>query len=134
MKGVLKIELEKHMSEYGNLVFGESDKGIPFSIERIYYIYGVSGTTRRGFHAHKNLKQVLLCVNGSCEILLDDGSSKEIIILNEPNKGISVEGVIWREMYNFTEGTVLLVLASDYYNEEDYIRNYDEFLMYIKGV
>ncbi|MCZ8531809.1 sugar 3,4-ketoisomerase [Psychrobacillus psychrodurans] len=111
----------------GSLVSLESNRNIPFDIKRLYYIYGTSDQPR-GFHAHKALRQVLICVKGSCKILLDDGIEKRVYELNLPNKGILVEKMVWREMYDFSEDCVLLVLASEYYDEKDYIRDYSDFL------
>ena len=88
---------------------------------------------RRGYHAHKQLKQLLICVAGSCIIMLDDGKDKEEIILDRPNKGLLLEPGLWREMHDFSEGAVLMVCASEHYDESDYIRNYDEFLAWIKA-
>ena len=108
------------------------NKNIPFEIKRVYYIFDTKDGVRRGFHAHKNLEQVLVCVNGSCEILLDDGKEKSIIKLENRNEGLFIEKMVWREMFNFSADCVLMVLASDYYYEEDYIRDYQKFLNLIK--
>ncbi|MCK4870861.1 MAG: WxcM-like domain-containing protein, partial [Gammaproteobacteria bacterium] len=83
---------------------------------------------RRGLHAHRKLKQIAVCVHGSCRISLDDGKNKKDILLDSPNKGLLIEGLVWREMYDFSADSVLMVIADDYYNEEDYIRDYDTFL------
>jgi len=111
----------------GSLISLEQNKNIPFEIKRVYYIYGNSENIRRGFHAHKKLQQVAICINGSCEIMIDNGKEKEIVILNSPNKGLLIQNMIWREMYNFSEDCILMVLADDFYDESDYIRNYEEF-------
>ena len=116
----------------GNLISLEENKNIPFDIKRVYYIFDNKEGVRRGFHAHKNLQQVLICVNGSCEILLDDGKEKSIIKLENRNEGLFIEKMIWHEMFNFSADCVLMVLASDYYYEEDYIRDYEEFKNYLK--
>lgn len=118
--------------ERGTLVPIESDKDIPFSIKRVYYMYGSSKEVRRGYHAHKDLQQVLICIYGSCKVLLDDGFEKKTIELNMSHQGLHIGDYIWREMFDFSDDAVLMVLASGYYNEEDYIRNYDEFLKYVK--
>ncbi len=115
----------------GSLVALESNKQIPFEIKRTYYIFGTKQDVSRGFHAHKNLSQVLICVSGSCQILLDDGNTKDEIVLNSPNQGLLIKNLIWREMHNFSTDCVLLVLASDYYNESDYIRDYNEFIYHV---
>ena len=111
----------------GSLVSLESFKNIPFEIKRSYYIFRTSPNISRGMHAHKNLKQVLISLAGNCEIFLDDGKNQDKIILNSPSQGLYIEGLVWREMRNFSLDCVLLVLADNYYNEEDYIRNYNQF-------
>ncbi len=128
---ITKYEFDIHGDDRGQLVAIEQLKDIPFKIERVYYIYKTSDGVRRGFHAHKDLEQILVCVHGSCKILLDDGKSKKNIILDKPNEGLYIPNSIWREMYDFSPDAVLLVLASNLYNEKDYIRNYNEFLSYI---
>ena len=127
------LSFHKRADNKGSLVFLEGLKDIPFDIKRIYYIHGVDGSSRRGFHAHKELHQVLICVHGSCKIMLDDGTYKADVTLNNPAEGLLVEGIFWREMYDFSSGAVLLVLASDYYDENDYIRDYNEFLQYVEA-
>lgn len=126
-------QFRHHYSEWGKLVFAEGNHDVPFEIKRVYYICDVPNGVRRGFHAHKHLEQYLICVHGECKVLLDDGESKGIVLLNDPKEGIYVGPGIWREMYDFSEGAVLLVLASMYYDENDYIRNYNTFLKYKKG-
>ena len=116
----------------GNLISLEENKNIPFDIKRVYYIFDNKEGVRRGFHAHKNLEQVLVCVNGSCEIWLDDGKEKSIIKLENRNEGLFIEKLVWREMFNFSADCVLMVLASDYYDEKDYIRDYNDFKNYLK--
>ena len=118
----------------GALTFIESDRDVPFTIRRVYYLYNVKDDARRGFHAHKALQQYLICVHGSCKVLLDDGSVKKEVLLNNPNEGLYVGPSTWREMYDFTDGAVLLVLASEYYDETDYIRDYDSFLKYVREI
>ncbi|WGL95362.1 sugar 3,4-ketoisomerase [Arsenophonus nasoniae] len=112
----------------GSLVALEENKTIPFNIRRVYYIFGTQLGVSRGFHAHKNLKQVAVCVTGKCRMTLDNGRDRIDIILDSPTKGILIENNIWREMHDFSPDCVLLVLASEYYNEADYIRNYGDFL------
>lgn len=129
---VKTVYLEEHGDERGTLVSCEQMKNIPFEIKRVYYMFGTKPGVRRGYHAHKCLKQILICVSGSCKILLDDGNDKEIVDLDKPNKGLIVESNMWREMFDFSEDAVLMVLASEVYDESDYIRNYDEFLKYVK--
>ena len=123
---------EPHGDDRGQLTAIEALKDLPFEIKRVYYIYDTLPGVRRGFHAHKNLQQVLLCVNGSCKIHLDDGTDTAEITLDKPNEGLYIANNMWREMYDFSEGAVLLVLASQYYDEADYIRNYDAFMQMIK--
>jgi dTDP-4-dehydrorhamnose 3,5-epimerase-like enzyme len=111
----------------GSLVALESSETIPFDIKRVYYIFGNRKNVSRGFHAHRNLKQVMLCITGSCQIILDDGESRDSVWLNSPVRGLLVEDLVWREMRNFSPDCVLLVIASEHYNESDYIRDYNEF-------
>jgi dTDP-4-dehydrorhamnose 3,5-epimerase-like enzyme len=119
--------------ERGNLISLEGNKNVPFEIKRVYYIFETKESVRRGFHAHKNLKQVAICVSGSCKFLLDDGKNKEIILLDSSNKGLLIDKMIWHEMFAFSKDCVLMVLADGYYDESDYIRSYDEFLKVING-
>jgi dTDP-4-dehydrorhamnose 3,5-epimerase-like enzyme len=120
--------------ERGSLVAIEELQDIPFDIKRIYYIFATRKDVRRGLHAHKQLLQVLICVHGNCTILLDNGVERDEIILNNPTRGLFIDRMIWREMYDFSPDAVLLVLASEHYSEEDYIRDYNEFkLLYEEG-
>jgi dTDP-4-dehydrorhamnose 3,5-epimerase-like enzyme len=112
----------------GSLVALERDKALPFDIKRIYYIYRTAEGVSRGFHAHKNLKQVAICVAGRCRMVLDNGITKEDAWLDSPTRGILIESMVWREMHDFSPDCVLLVLASEHYDESDYIRTYDQFL------
>jgi dTDP-4-dehydrorhamnose 3,5-epimerase-like enzyme len=112
----------------GSLISLEENRNIPFEIKRVYYILESNRDTSRGFHAHKNLQQVAVCVAGSCRFILDDGKSRESITLNSPAMGLYINNNKWREMYDFSSDCVLMVLASEYYDEADYIRDYDEFL------
>ena len=131
---VKKYTFQQHGDNRGTLVAVEQFKDIPFEIRRIYYIYNVQPGIHRGFHAHKSLEQILICVSGSCKILLDNGIEKDVVALDNPCEGLYMPKHMWREMYDFSPGTVLLVLASDLYCEEDYLREYDDFLMFVKGV
>ena len=117
--------------ERGSLVALESNKSVPFDIKRVYYIFGTKKSVSRGFHAHLNLKQVAVCVTGSCRFILDNGKQKEEIILDSATKGLLIEDLTWREMYDFSPDCVLMVLASEYYDESDYIRDYQEFLQIV---
>ena len=116
----------------GALVSIEGEKNIPFDIKRVYYIYGVQPGIARGFHAHKALEQIAVCVSGQCKMLLDDGKNKEEVWLNSPEKGIYIRNMVWREMHEFSADCVLLVLASARYDEVDYIRDYSVFLAQVK--
>ncbi|WP_096027559.1 sugar 3,4-ketoisomerase [Campylobacter lanienae] len=112
----------------GCLIALENLKEIPFKIQRIYYIYDTNPDFPRGAHAHKELEQVLIMMDGSCEIVLNDGKHSKSITLNRPDIGLFIGKNMWREMRNFSYGAKLLVLASDYYDDSEYIRDYDEFL------
>lgn len=114
--------------ERGSLIALEGNKSIPFDIKRVYYIYGTQSGVARGFHAHKELKQVAIVVRGSCRFILDDGKNRTEVELNNPAKGLLIESFMWREMHDFSEDCVLIVLADQLYDESDYIRNYDEFI------
>jgi dTDP-4-dehydrorhamnose 3,5-epimerase-like enzyme len=114
--------------ERGELISLEAQKNIPFAIQRVYYIFNTQSDVRRGFHAHKKLEQVLVCINGRCSILLDDGRQRITVQLDSPAIGLPVGAMIWHEMYDFSPGAVLIVLASAHYDEDDYIRDYEEFL------
>ncbi|HEA7842534.1 TPA: WxcM-like domain-containing protein [Campylobacter coli] len=116
----------------GSLIALENLKEIPFEVKRIYYIYDTKPEFPRGAHAHRELEQVLIMMEGSCELVLNDGKNIKNIILNRPDMGIFIGKNMWREMKNFSYGAKLLVLASDFYNEKEYIRNYNEFLRLIK--
>lgn len=121
-----------HGDDRGQLVAIEAMKDLPFQVKRVYYIYDTLPNVRRGFHAHKRLEQILICVHGSCKIHLDNGEDTAEILLDKPNEGLYISNNMWREMYDFSDGAVLLVLASEYYDEADYIRNYDEFIKMVK--
>lgn len=112
----------------GSLIALENLKELPFEIKRIYYIYDTKPDFPRGAHAHKNLEQVLIAIDGSCEVLLNDGKNQASVILNRPDKGLYIGKNMWRDMKNFSYGAKLLVLASDFYDEKEYIRDYEEFL------
>ena len=118
--------------ERGSLVALEAEKTVPFAIKRVYYIFATQQGVARGFHAHQKLKQVAVCVTGKCRMILDDGTTREEAWLDSPTKGLLIGDLIWREMHDFSEDCVLLVLASEHYDEADYIRGYEEFLEYTK--
>lgn len=111
----------------GQLTVLEGNRSVPFYIKRVYYLTGTKPGVSRGFHAHKNLEQIAVCVSGKCRMVLDDGLCREETLLDSPSKAIRIEKMIWHEMYDFSPDCVLLVLASEYYDESDYIRDYSEF-------
>lgn len=114
--------------KYGSLTPIEGKNDVPFEIKRVYYITKVEGNVTRGFHSHRRLHQVLICLNGSIKIRLINPEGEEVIELKDPSIGLYIGPYIWREMFDFSEGSVLLVLASEYFDEDDYIRNYDFYL------
>ncbi len=114
--------------ERGSLIAIEEGYNAPFDIKRVYYIFDTKKNVIRGYHAHINLKQIAIAVKGSCTFIIDDGKKREDILLNNPNKGLLIEGLIWREMKEFSEDCVLLVIASEHYNEDDYIRDYQKLI------
>ena len=122
------IDFEIHGDSRGKLISLEELKNIPFEIKRVYYIYDTLPEEVRGKHAHKELEQIVIAMDGACQFVLDDGKTVEKIWLNTPNKGLYIGKNIWREMKHFSYGCKLMVLASDYYDEKEYIRNYEEFL------
>lgn len=122
------LPLQTHGDERGSLIALEQDKNIPFEIKRVYYLFNTTSNVRRGFHAHKNLTQVVIAVRGSCRFLLDDGKEKITLLLDNPAQGLLIDSCVWREMYDFSEDCVLMVLANHLYDESDYIRNYDDFI------
>lgn len=121
------LEFQKIGNNLGNLTPIESLKDIPFKIKRIYYITNVPSDSVRGFHSHRNLEQVLICLNGSVKIRVKTPYEEDIVELIDPAKGLYIGNMVWREMFEFSEQSVLLVLASEYYNEDDYLRTYDEY-------
>lgn len=122
------IDLPSHGDDRGSLVSLEGCKTIPFDIKRVYYIFGTEQGISRGFHAHKQLQQVVVCVAGKCRMILDDGENRVSIWLDSPTKGLVIGDLVWREMHDFSSDCVLLVLASEYFDEGDYIRDYSIFL------
>ena len=127
MKNIETFTFEENKDSYGSLVPIEAEKDIPFSVKRIYYIYNVQENMRRGFHSHVELHQMLICVSGSVKILTKTPFEEEITVLNNPSKGLYIGPMVWREMYDFSEGAVLLVLASEWYTLSDYIRDYSQY-------
>ena len=124
---IKRILLPKIEERRGNLSVIENDT-VPFDIKRVYYLYDVPSGAERGGHAHKEFQQFLVALSGSFDVVLNDGKEKQIITLNKPNEGLLINSGIWRELENFSSGTVCLVIASEVYIEDDYIRDFDEFL------
>ena len=114
----------------GSLIVMDKHSGVPFTAKRVYYLFGTAEGESRGFHAHKKLHQIAICVSGRCRMVLDDGAVREDVWLDSPALGVALPPMLWHEMYDFSSDCVLLVLASDYYDESDYIRNYKEFREY----
>lgn len=128
MEKIKELKIKKIKSPGGSLSFFEKNKEINFNIKRIYYIYEFSKENRRGFHAHKELKQVMFCPYGKIQVEFTDGKIKESYLLDDPTKILVIEKGYWREFVSLEEGSILCVGASDVYDEKDYIRNYDEYL------
>ncbi|MDD2244602.1 MAG: FdtA/QdtA family cupin domain-containing protein [Dysgonamonadaceae bacterium] len=126
------IEIDKHHHEKGNISVIENGKTIPFNVKRVYYLYDVPGGESRGGHAHKELHQFIVAASGSFDVTLDDGVLKRTFTINRPYHGLLVVPGIWRELDNFSSGSVCLVLASKEYDENDYIRDYNTFKEYKK--
>ena len=122
------IDMKVFGDARGKLVSLESNKNIPFDIKRVYYIYDTLPEETRGKHSHKNLEQIIIAIDGACQFVLDDGKTREKVWLNRPDVGLYIGKNMWREMRHFSYGCKLMVLASDYYSEEEYIRNYEDFL------
>lgn len=122
------IDLPKIQDPRGNLTFIEPDKHIPFQIQRVYYLYDVPGGSERGGHAHRELHQLIIAMSGSFDVLLDDGKNKKRVHLCRSYYGLYVCPMIWRELDNFSTGSVCMVLASNKYSEDDYYRDYGEFM------
>lgn len=128
-KGVQIISIPKIEERRGNLSVIENDT-IPFDIKRVYYLYDVPTGSERGGHAHKNLQQFLVALSGSFDVVLNDGKKEQIVTLNKPFEGLLINSGIWRELRNFSSGSICLVVASEVYIEDDYIRDFDEFIKY----
>ncbi|OSL18630.1 bifunctional acetyl transferase/isomerase [Escherichia coli B175] len=121
------IPLQAHGDDRGSLIALEEENNIPFEIKRVYYMFNTKSNVRRGLHAHRKLKQVAIAVRGSCRFVLDDGKERVEILLDNPGQGLLIDSCIWREMYDFSEDCVLMVLADSHYDENDYIRDYETF-------
>jgi dTDP-4-dehydrorhamnose 3,5-epimerase-like enzyme len=126
------IELPRVTDVRGNLTFIEQKKHVPFEIKRVYYVYDVPGGESRGGHAHKTLEQFVIAANGSFDVVLDDGKERRTFHLNRPYIGLYICPMVWRELNNFSSGSVCLVLASDLFSEQDYIRDYSAFKEFVK--
>lgn len=129
---IKKFYFPPHGDHRGQLVAIEEMADIPFDVKRVYYIYDTLPGVRRGFHAHHDLEQALICVHGSCKIHLDNGYETAEVLLDKPSEGLYISKDMWREMYDFSDDAVLLVLASRHYDEADYIRDYNEFLKLVR--
>ena len=127
------VQLQKHGDDRGALIALEDQRNVPFEIKRVYYLFETKEGTKRGLHAHRNLRQMVIAVRGQCRFLLDNGSERVELFLDNPAQGLLIESTIWREMYDFSPDCVLMVLANAHYDESDYIRDYKEFLENIKG-
>lgn len=130
--GIQILSIPKIEDRRGNLSVIENDI-VPFDIKRVYYLYDVPSGSERGGHAHKELKEFLVALSGSFDVVLKDGEEQEIVTLNKPYEGLLINPGIWRELQNFSSGSVCLVVASEVYIEEDYIRDFEEFLEYSNG-
>lgn len=127
------IPLQPHGDDRGSLVALEEGNNIPFEIKRVYYMFNTKNGVKRGLHAHKQLKQVAIAVRGSCRFILDDGKERVEIMLDNPAQGLVIESFMWREMYDFSDDCVLMVLADHHYDESDYVRDYNDFLTQARG-
>lgn len=124
--------LQKRGDDRGSLIALEEGRNVPFTVRRVYYLFETKPGIRRGFHAHRDLKQLVVAVRGSCRFLLDDGREQIELLLDNPAQGLLVESMIWREMYDFSEDCVLMVLASALYDESDYIRDKAQFMALVE--
>lgn len=131
---VIKYMFQPHGDDRGQLIALEEYKDIPFRIKRVYFMYDTANGVVRGKHAHKNLEQILVCIHGSCKIKLDNGLGEtKVVPLEKPYEGLYVSNDMWREMFDFSPDAVLMVFASELYDESDYIRDYDEFLDFVNS-
>ncbi len=122
------IDMNILKDEKGRMLSLEGNKNVPFEIKRVYWIFDTSPDQDRGMHAHKNMEQIVVLMDGSCEFILDDGKTRETVLLDRPEVGLYIGKNMWREMHRLSYGCKLVVLASDYYDENEYIRSYEEFL------
>jgi dTDP-4-dehydrorhamnose 3,5-epimerase-like enzyme len=129
-----RIQLQKHGDSRGMLIALEQDRNVPFVIRRVYYLFATNGNVHRGRHAHRHLNQLAVAVRGSVTFLLDDGSGPVEVVLDDPSHGLQLGSMVWRELYDFSEDCVLMVLADHLYDPDDYITDYDAFLSEVRGV
>jgi len=126
------LDISKVHNEAGNITVVENEINIPFNVKRVYYLYDIPGGEARGGHAHYELEQYVIAASGSFDVILDDGKNRKIVTLNRPNLALHIVPGLWRELDNFSSGSICLVLASHKYDESDYIRDYEEFLEFKK--
>jgi hypothetical protein len=124
------IDVSKVHNEAGNITVLENQKNIPFDVKRVYYLYDIPGGEARGGHAHYELEQYIIAASGSFDVILDDGENSKTVTLNRPNIGLHIVPGLWRKLNNFSSGSISLVLASHKYDEKDYIRNYNKYLIF----
>ena len=129
----ITLDITKVHDTRGNLSVIEGN-AVPFEMKRVYYLYDIPSGARRGGHSHKNQQELLVALSGSFDVILNDGSEQKTVTLNKPNVGLLIVNGIWRELQNFSSGSVCLVLASDVFEEEDYIRDFDEFKLSKNGI
>ena len=127
------INLDKEKSESGNITILENNKNIPFNIKRVYYLYDIPGGEDRGGHAHYELEQYIIAASGSFDIIIDDGYNKKKFSLNRPNIALHIVPGMWRELVNFSSGSIAMVFASELFSEKDYLRSYDNYLKFKKN-
>jgi dTDP-4-dehydrorhamnose 3,5-epimerase-like enzyme len=128
-----RVQLQQHGDERGMLVALEQDRNVPFEIRRVYYLFATEHGVHRGQHAHRHLNQLAVAVRGSVTILMDDGAGPVEVVLNDPSQGLLLGRMVWRELYDFSDDCVLMVLADQLYDPADYITDYDEFLREVNG-
>jgi len=128
IKNTAMVNLKVFYDKWGHLIPLEENATVPFAIKRVYYIYNVEQGVRRGFHSHKNLQQALICVHGEVKILAKTPEEEMTVCLNDPSQALLIGPMVWREMYDFSDDAVLLVLASEHYDESDYIRSYTDYM------